>query len=40
MVVVNHLFSFLQIVSGVGVIRTNHTYPCLELSISRQPLGD
>ena len=37
MVVVSHLFSFLQKVSGGGVIRTNHTSPCLELPISRQP---
>ena len=38
MVIVSHLFSFLQKVSGVGVIRTNYIYPCLERSISRHPL--
>ena len=40
MVVVGHLFSFLQKVSGAGVIRTNHTCPCLELSISRKLYPD
>jgi nucleoside-diphosphate-sugar epimerase len=31
-------FSFLQKVLGAGVIRTNHTDPCWELSIFRRPL--
>ncbi len=38
MVVVSHLFLFLCKNFREDVTRMSHIFPCLELSISRQPL--
>ena len=38
MVVVSHLFSFYGKISGADLTHASQICPCLELSISRQPL--